>query len=66
MWAFDWKKSIEMRKLLDRIPFKFVNLIYWLLLSYLVAALGVLARYYGYERGLSSRGKRPDVPATTI
>jgi len=29
-----------MRKLLDRIPFKFVNLIYWLLLSYLVAALG--------------------------
>jgi hypothetical protein len=34
--------------------------------GYLVAALGVLARYYGYERGLSSRGKRPDVPATTI
>jgi two-component system sensor histidine kinase CiaH len=29
-----------MRKLLDRIPFKFINLIYWLLLSYLVAALG--------------------------
>ena len=34
--------------------------------GYLVAALGVLARYYGYERGLPSRGKRPDVPATTI
>ena len=29
-----------MKRLLDRIPFKFINLIYWLLLSYLVAALG--------------------------
>jgi K+-sensing histidine kinase KdpD len=28
-----------MRKLLDRIPFRFVNLIYWLLLAYLIAAL---------------------------
>lgn len=28
-----------MRKLLDRIPFRFVNLIYWLLLTYLIAAL---------------------------
>ena len=29
-----------MRKLLDKIPFKFINLFYWLLLAYLVAALG--------------------------
>ena len=29
-----------MRKLLDRIPFRFINLFYWLLLGYLVAALG--------------------------
>ncbi|MFN6374178.1 MAG: sensor histidine kinase [Chitinophagia bacterium] len=28
-----------MRKLLDRIPLRFVNLIYWLLLAYLIAAL---------------------------